>query len=100
MHSFTHTASVSQERLGRLLSFFGSWLESQQLLGFSPNMGRGLFFFHVRTCTPLFCISGTTSAIMSKFRIGMDRVGSWVGVVVGIDEVVGVVVGVVVVVVG
>ena len=62
-------------------------------------MGRGLFF-HVRTCTPLFCISGTTSAIMSKFRIGMDRVGSWVGVVVGVDEVVGVVVGVVVVVVG
>ena len=34
-------------------------------------MGRGLFFFHVRTCTPLFCISGTTSAIMSKFRISM-----------------------------
>ena len=68
-------------------------------------MGRGLFF-HVRTCQLLFCISGTTSAIVSKFRIGMDRVGSLVGVVVvvavvvGVDVVVGVVVGVVVVVVG
>ena len=62
-------------------------------------MGRGLFFFHVRTCTPLFCISGTTSAITSKFRIGMGRVGSWVGVVVVVDVVVGVVVVVEVVVV-
>ena len=58
-------------------------------MGFSPNMGHGQLF-HVRTCTPLFCISGTTSAIMSKFRIGMGRAGSWVGVVIGV--VVGVVV--------
>ena len=64
-------------------------------MDFSPNMGRGLFF-HVHTCTPLFCISGTTSAIMSKFRKGMERFGSWVGVVVGVEVVVGVVVVVVV----
>ena len=44
VHTHTHAAFVSQERLGRLLSFFDSWLEGQRLLGFSPNMGRGLFF--------------------------------------------------------
>ena len=86
-HTYTHGLRISRTAGPIAVVFFYSWLESQQLLGFSPNMGRGLFF-HVHTCTPLFCISGTTSAIMSKFRIGMDRVGSWVGVVVGVVVVV------------
>ena len=77
-HKHTHTASVSHERLGRLLSFFGSWLESQQLLGFSPNMGRGLFFSRAHVHTPVLYLGNhQCDYVQISYRYGY-RVGSLV----------------------
>ena len=68
-HTHTHGLRISGT-VGPIAVVFWFVVREPTVIGLFTKYGTWTVF-HVRTCTPLFCISGTTSAIMSKFRIGI-----------------------------